>query len=206
MLFLSVISINAIGQDSLTWKSIGINLPPLIGNTFTVIGEINCKTKFAFTTSVGIMKNNKLLGTGFKIGQWTSDHINSGEFISLGLRYTPRKTLNKSYFFAGTKLLGGHFLQSAKYETPVEEWFSNHKVPDDFYFKGDRVYSKGIFIAFAVETGLNIKITKKFHVELGLQGGYHLWTSHRQLSKFSSILPGLGSLNIVGIVTPKFKL
>jgi len=185
---------------------VGLNLPSLIGNTIAFDGELTQNRLFLYTIGLGGMLNNKLQGTFTKIGEATYNHENSGVYSSFGIRYTPRKEFNNIYFFVGAKLLGGYFKQSASYEEPFEDWFRDGEIPDDFYFSGNRVYSKGFFTAFAVESGMNIIIIGNFHAEVGLQYGHHFYTTKKQVSNISSILPGLGSMNFVGIFKLKFVI
>ncbi len=195
--------------SSITWcqdknaLSIGSNLPPLLGNTYTLFSEIIPNKKYTLNLELGGMFNNDLQGSFTKEGTGRSDHINSGYYISTGIRFTPRQKINQSYFFIGTKLLGGYFEQSAVPWEDFESFFADRTIPEDYYFKDNRVYSEGYYFGFAAEIGYNIRILKKIHIELGLQGGRHFFTTKRQVDQIFSILPGLGALNVVGILRPK---
>jgi hypothetical protein len=48
-----------------------------------------------------------------------------------------------------------------------------------------------------------LKIANRFNIELGVQGGHHLYTSKTQVDHVYSYLPGLGALNVVGIMKTK---
>ncbi|MDF1573127.1 MAG: hypothetical protein P1P82_16085 [Bacteroidales bacterium] len=183
---------------------VGWNLPALIGKTIVFDADISKNKFYGYSIGIGGMLNNSLRGTLYEIGEATYNHENSGYYFSGGLRYTPRKEFNQTYFFIGVKLLGGYFLQSAEYHEPFNEWFRDNKIPEDYYFEGDKVYSEGLFTAFVFETGINVKFTNRFHTEIGFQGGHHIYTTKRQVSSISSILPGLGALNIAGILKIKY--
>jgi len=185
---------------------LGLNLPPLIGKTVSFDTDLINNKLYSYTLGIGGMINNTLPGTLHKIGQSTYNHENSGIYISGGMRYTPGKDINKTYFFIGAKILGGYFKQSADYHEPFEEWFRDNIIPKDYYFENEKVYSEGLFTAFAFETGINIRFNNKLHTELGLQGGHHFFTTKRQVSNMSSILPGLGALNIAGILKIKYLI
>lgn len=190
-------------QDDKT-IGLGLNLPSLIGKTISLDSDIARNNMYTYSFGIGGMLNNTLSGTLHKIGEATYNHVNSGFYSSGGLRYNPRKEINTTYFFVGIKLLGGYFIQSAEYHQPFEEWFRDNKIPEDYYFINDRVYSEGFFTAIALETGINVKFTNRFHTEIGFQGGHQIYTTRRQVSSMSSILPGLGALNISGILKIKY--
>jgi hypothetical protein len=193
-------------QEATHRMGIGLNLPPLIGNTIALDFECTNNEHYSLTFGIGGMLKNKLPGTLYMIGESTNDHESSGVYSTFGIRYLPGKTMQRIRFFAGTKLIGGYFKQSATFEKPFEAWFRNGQIPKDYYFVDDRVYSEGIFAAIAIESGIDLKISNRFHTEFGLQGGYHFYKSKRLVSSRSSILPGLGALNIVGILKIKYMI
>ncbi|NOU46096.1 MAG: hypothetical protein HOO86_03435 [Bacteroidales bacterium] len=193
-------------QEATHRIGIGLNLPPLIGNTIALDVECTNNKHFSLTFGIGGMLKNQLQGTLYKIGESTNDHESSGVYSSFGIRYLPGKTTQRIRFFAGTKLIGGYFKQSATFEKPFEAWFRNGQIPKDYYFVDDRVYSEGFFAAIAIESGINLRLTDRLHSEFGIQGGYNFYKSKRMVSKISSILPGLGALNIVGILKIKYLI
>ena len=78
--------------------------------------------------------------------------------------------------------------------------FWNEQIPEDYYFKGDRVYSDGFFIGYGIEGGYSARITQRLGGEIGLQWGQEIHTTKRQVSNSVSILPGLGAWNFVGYI------
>ena len=205
LLLLILISSVLRGQDSNRYIGFGMNLPPLIGKTLAISTELTSHRNYSFTVGVGAMTNCTLPRQyRHPVGEGTYNHSNSGVYTSIGIRFTPQKKINSTHFFIGGKLLGGYFKQSAEFRVPFENWFKDNQIPEDFYFIEDRVYSEGFFVGYAIESGINIKLTGHFHTEIGLQYGNHIFTTKKQVSSISSILPGLGSINIVGIL--KFLL
>lgn len=198
--------LNIQSQEKSRITGIGLNLPSFIGKTFSPDIEISKHRYYSLTLGLGGMLNNTMQGSLTKIGVATYDHENSGCYLSAGARFTLRKKLNQSYFFTGAKLFGGYFYQSGHYYAPFDEWFLKGQIPDDYFFKGDRVYSKGFFTAFAIECGMDIKVADRFHTEIGLQGGHQFFTTKKQISSIYSILPGLGSLNVVGLLKLKYNI
>lgn len=194
----------SVSAQEKTVYSVGTNLPPIIGNTFTLNAELIPQKRITANVEIGIMIDSKLKGSYTKIGTGRSNHINSGQYLSTGLRYTPRKNSNQTYFFIGAKLLGGYFKQSAEMWDDFASLFKDGIIPADYEIKGDRVYSEGYFMGLAGDIGVNLKITNWFHLELGIQGGHNLYTSKRQVDNVYSHLPGIGALNFVGIVRTKF--
>ena len=193
-------------QEATHRIGIGLNLPPLIGNTIALDIECTNNEHHSLTFGIGVMLKNKLQGTLHKIGESTDDHESSGVYSTFGIRYLPGRTMRKIRLFAGAKLIGGYFKQSATFEKPFEDWFRNGQIPKDYYFVDDRVYSEGFFAAIAIESGIKLRLTNRFHSEFGLQGGYNFYKSKRMVSRISSILPGLGALNIVGILKIKYLI
>ncbi len=191
-------------QESQRQIAIGLNFPPLIGKTVSLDAEITKFRLHSFTVGVGGMYKNSLKGSLHKIGEGTYHHENSGFYGFVGVRLAPQKESRKYYLFIGGKLLGGYCYQSADYQEPFEEWFRNGAIPDEFTFKDGRVQSEGYFSAIAIEIGVCIMINQKLSSEFGIQGGHHVYTSSRQVSNISSILPGLGALNFVGILKMKY--
>jgi hypothetical protein len=193
-------------QEATHRIGIGLNLPPLIGNTISLDVECTNNEHYSLTFGIGGMLKNKLQGTLYKIGESTDNHESSGIYSSIGIRYLSGKTMQRIRFFAGTKLIDGYFKQSATFEKPFEDWFRNGQIPEDYYFVDDRVHSEGLFAAIAIESGINLKITNRFDTEFGLHGGYNFHKSKIMVSNRSSILPGLGALNIVGILKIKYLI
>jgi len=202
---LLLITLTVSAQEK-TLYSLGTNLPPIIGNTFTLNAELIPAKNYTANVEFGIMINSRLQGSYSKIGTGRSDHINSGQYLSAGLRFTPRKEANQTYFFVGIKILGGYFKQSAEMCDDFETFFKDSVIPTDYEIKGNRVYSAGYYIGLAGEIGMNLKITYRYSLEFGIQGGHHLYTSKRQVDNVFSYLPGMGSLNVVGIVKAKILI
>ena len=199
-LFLTTLTVSA--QEEVLF-SVGTNLPPIIGNTFTLNAELIPPKNFTANVEIGIMINSRLQGSFTEIGTGRSDHINSGQYLSAGLRFTPRKRANQTYFFVGVKVLGGYFNQSAEIWDEFETFFRDEIIPTDYEIKGNRVYSKGAFIGLAGDIGINVKVSNRFNIEFGIQGGHHVYTSKRQVDNVYSYLPGMGALNVIGIVRTK---
>jgi hypothetical protein len=189
-----------------TQYAVGTNLPPLMGNTFTLNAELIPPKHFTTNFEIGMMINSRLRGSYAKVGTGRSDHINSGQYLSTGLRYTPKRKLNQTYFFVGIKILGGSFKQSAEIQDDFETFFKDGIVPADYEIKGNRVYSEGYYIGLAAEIGMNLKITNRLNLELGIQGGKHVYTTKRQVDNVYSYLPGMGSMQVVGIVRAKILI
>jgi hypothetical protein len=189
-----------------TQYAVGTNLLPLMGNTFTLNAELIPPKHFTTNFEIGMMINSRLRGSYTKVGTGRSDHINSGQYLSTGLRYTPKRKLNQTYFFVGIKILGGSFKQSAEIQDDFETFFKDGIVPADYEIKGNRVYSEGYYIGLAAEIGMNLKITNRLNLELGIQGGNHLYTTKRQVDNVYSYLPGMGSMHVVGIVRAKMLI
>lgn len=196
----------SVSAQERTMYSVGTNLPPIIGNTYTLNAELIPQKKFTANAEIGIMIDSKLRRSFTLKGTGRSSHINSGQYLSTGLRYTPRTSFNQTYFFIGAKLLGGYFKQSAVMDIDFAEFFKDGSIPADYEIEGDRVYSEGFFMGLAGDIGVNLKITNRFHLELGIQCGHHLYTSSRQVDIVYSRLPGIGTLNMVGIVRTKFVI
>lgn len=201
LILLIIIPIQLKSQENNRLIGIGLNLPPIFGNTIALHSELSNKKLYSFSLSIGGMLNNKT-GTFFKKEGWTFNESSSGLYSACGSRFTLRlKSLNSSYCFIGAKLFFGYFFQSAEYRTPIEEWFSNGIIPNGYSFNGNRVYTKGWFSAFAIETGYNIKMTQRIHLEIGLQVGFPFYNS----KMLYAVLPGMGSvIPVVGILEPKF--
>jgi len=195
-----------ISAQEKTLYSIGTNLPPIIGNTITLNAELIPQKIFTKNVEIGIMINSSLQGSFSKIGTGRSKHLNSGQYLSTGFRYTPRKSSNQTYFLVGIKILGGYFEQSAEIGDDFETFFKDDIIPIDYEIKGNIVYSEGFFIGLAGEIGINLKVTNRFNLELGIQGGHHLFTSKQQVDNVFSYLPGMGSLNVVGIARTKILI
>jgi len=205
LVFLLLTKVTVSAQEK-TLYSLGTNLPPIMGNTFTLNAELIPPKNFTTNFEIGIVINSRLQGSYTKIGTGRSDHINSGQYLSTGFRYTPRKYLNQTYFFVGIKILGGYFKQSAEMWDDFETFFRDGIIPTDYEIKGNRVYSEGYYTGLAGEIGMNLKVTNRFNLELGIQGGNHLYTSKRQVDNVFSYLPGMGSLNVVGIIRTKILI
>jgi hypothetical protein len=175
------------GQDNSRKYSIGLNLPPLIGQTIDLKFENNWKPHWTAQIGLGFMIDNKQKGSWSKVHDGTKDWKNSGMFSSVGIRFNTRNDIEKNTFFFGTKLLGGYFLQSAL-NTQNKETFE----------------MTGYYFAIGYETGATIKVYKKLSVDIGLLYSPVLY-SDKQASYRFSILPGIGALgNVQGIMTIKY--
>ncbi len=203
--FVLLTNLSVSAQEKIVY-AVGTNLPPIIGNTYTLNAELIPQKNITANVEIGIMIDSKLQGSYTKIGTGRSNHINSGQYLSAGLRYTPRKSSNQTYFFIGAKLLGGYFKQSAEMWEDFASFFRDGTIPADYEIKGDRVYSKGYFMGLAGDIGVNLRITNRFHLELGIQSGHNLFTSKRQVDNVYAYLPGIGAMNFVGIVRAKIVI
>lgn len=175
------------GQEFNHKYSVGLNLPPLIGHTIDLKIENNWKPHWTMQLGLGIMIDNKIIGSWVKVDDGTMDWENSGFFTSFGLGFNTRKEIEKNTFFVGCKLINGYFIQYA----------DNYE--NDMPFK-----RTGYFVAVGLETGLTIKIFKRISTDIGLQYSPVLY-SNRQASKWYSVLPGVGAIaDLQGILTIKY--
>ena len=183
-------SLTASGQGLTDNMTMGLNLPPLIGHTFDLKIEKHPRPHWTYQWSAGLMINNKLRGTYYKVGDGIKDRSNSGAFTSIGARFNTRKEINKSAYFIGYKLIGGYFVEKGS-------------TPDDI---NKPIRNTGLFAAAALETGTTIRFTNRFHLDIGFQYSLPFYTDD-QVSIHHSVLPGIGAIqNLQGIVTPKFYI
>lgn len=177
----------SVGQEIQRKYAIGLNLPPLIGNTIDVKVENNWKPHWTMQLALGCMINNKQQGSWIKVHDGTEDWRNSGVFSSVGLRFNTRKLLEKNTLFVGTKLLGGYFFQSA----------INSQ-------NDQRFEREGKYGALCVEVGATIKLYKKLSMDIGMHYA-RVFYSDKQASSLFSVLPGIGALgNVQGILVFKY--
>ncbi len=191
-------------QETKNIKEIGLNTPSLIGRTIEIKGLYFNNKFFSYTAYTGFMFTNELQRTYFKIYDYTDDHLSSGLYSGIGVRFTPRKNIDRNHLFIGFRIIYGYFIQSATYPDDFEEHFRDRIIPDDYYFKNDRVYSKGIYFGIAGEIGTYIEILKKIGIDVGLEIGFSLYESKRQVSSYYNRLPGIGCWNIKGILSPYY--
>ena len=78
------------GQENPRKYSIGLNLPPLFGQTLDFKIEDNWKPHWTAQLSLGIMIDNKRKGSWSKVHDGTKDWRNSGMFSSVGIRFNTR--------------------------------------------------------------------------------------------------------------------
>ena len=186
-----IIALTASGQGLTDNMTIGLNLPPIAGNTLDLKIESNPRPHWTHQLATGVMINNKIPGSLLKKGDFTRDWVNSGAFASLGVRFNTRKQINKSTYFIGSKLIGGYFDQSG-----TSNWDNTNQA----------IRETGLFAAVGLETGATIKFTDRFHLDIGFQYSLPFYTD-KQVSGLFSVLPGIGAImNLQGIVTPKFYI
>ena len=175
------------GQDNIRKYSVGLNLPSIIGRTIDLKIENNWKPHLTMQFGLGAMIDNKIKGSWVKVGDGTIDWINSGIFVSFGIRFNTRKEIEKNTFFIGAKMIDGYFIQHADY------------YENDVPFK-----RTGYFLAVGLESGITIKVIKKVSMDIGFQYSPVLY-SDRQASKWYSVLPGIGAIgDLQGILTIKY--
>ena len=179
--------------------SIGLNFPPFIGRTIELKSVYAYHSLYCWTITSGVMFNNQYAAKWGLPYDGTDDHINSGIYIGIGNRFTPRKSILRNYPFIGGKIYSGYFKQSATYDSQLLI-FSN-----DFYFVKDRVYSEGIYIGIAGEIGFAFMIKRKLNLEIGFEYGHELYTTNRRISSFYSRFPGMGIFHSKGLLTLFYK-
>lgn len=184
-----VIVVQCYGQEVKPKFAIGINLPPLVGKTIDLKLERICNNHWTMLIGLGAMKDNKLQGTFFKLDDGMSNHINSGLFASLGIRFNKRKEIVRNGIFIGGKLIGGNFDQQATEDET-----------------GAVIGRKGNFLAMGFESGVTLKIYKRLGMDIGIQYSPVLF-SDKQVSGRFSILPGIGAIgDLQGILAIKYLL
>lgn len=185
---LIIITVTTYGQSIFSNTALGINLPPIIGKTIDLKIETNPNSHLTTQLAIGYMQDNKLIGTIYKVGDFTKNWNNAGAFVSLGLRYNTRNNFEKSTLFIGTKVIGGYFDQTADSSG------------------GGKIHRTGFFSAIGIESGLTLKIQQRFSIDFGFQYSYPFYKD-RQASELFSVLPGIGSIgDLQGILTLKYLL
>jgi len=184
-----LITLHSYTQETQGKYSIGLNLPPLIGKTIDLRFENNLNPHWALQLSAGVMIDNHMKGSVYKVYDGLSDFNNSGFFASAGIRYYHHKEVKKSALFAGVRIISGYFDQSGRYE-------EGH----------NQVSESGYFIATGIEAGVTWRLSDKFKLDTGLQYSPVIYAD-RQVSRFFSVLPGIGAIaDLQGILAIKYCL
>ncbi len=197
--FLTTFPICKCQTEENNYFSIGLNFPTFIGKSLELKSVYAYNPIYNWTITTGIMFNN---GYAAKFGlpyNGTDDHINSGIYIGIGSRLTPRKSLLSNYPFLGGKIYSGYFKQSATYDSQIFIF------SDDFYYFNDRVYSEGMYIGIAGEIGYAFMIKRRLNIEIGFEYGQELYSSDHIISNFYSRLPGMGIFHTKGLLTLYYK-
>ena len=92
-------------SDSKTYISLGLNFPAFLGRTLELKGIYARNAWYSWTITSGIMFNNQYAAKWGNPYDGTSNHINSGIYMSLGNRFTPRRSLMNNYLFIGGKFI-----------------------------------------------------------------------------------------------------
>jgi hypothetical protein len=168
-------------------KSIGLNIPSLIGKTIDLKYENNYRSHCSFQIALGLMVKNKLKGSLLKINDGSNNWENSGAYTSFGFRYKTNKEINRNTIYFGAKSISGYFFQKAenyKNEIPIEK--------------------SGFFNAIGFESGFELRIIDRINLDMGFQYSPVLF-SNKQASQYFSVLPGIGAIgNLQAILTLKY--
>ena len=197
-LLLSLSTLSNCQSDTDTYFSAGINLPTFIGKSLEVRSVYANHRFYNWTFCPGIMFANRDATTVGKDYPGTSVVYNTGIYLGLGGRFTPRKSLQSSYPFFGVKLIPGYFKQWSTYSPSAQ--FQN-----DFYFIGNKVYAEAVSVLMAEELGYAFLVKRKINIEIGLEYGQKLFTSNTAFPPQNSRLPGMGFFHLKGIVAVYYR-
>jgi len=189
-----IFNVNAQFQKSIY---IGINIYPIIENSFEIGSEINNNQNLSFHCYIGnVFKSKK--NSPLKIVSPYTFKEKSGYFIKTGVKYNIRKNISKFALFISVNLINSYAIEKATY---VPLYISHSPI--------EKLVSKNSYnLGFSGEIGITTPANKIISIDLALQGGSLLVNN---LLDFNSYMPGMGikqneSIRFQGILRIKILI